>query len=93
LHKAYVSIVRNETKIEENLRWAPLHAQGTGDFFRNNREKIDAIVSNTESLTMEANDTMREARERLRHRPQVDRILNNVERARGRRSRTAAAGA
>ncbi|MBN2191453.1 MAG: MCE family protein [Polyangiaceae bacterium] len=83
LHKAYASISRNETKIEETFNGLHSTLKGTGDFFRNNREKIDAIVSNTESLTMEANDTMREARERYVTGPQVDRILNNVERATG----------
>lgn len=81
LHKAYVGISRNEAKIGETFDGLHATLKGTGDFFRNNRDKLDAIVSNTESLTMEANDTMREARERYVTGPQVGRILNNVERA------------
>jgi len=83
LHKAYVGISRNETKLSETFDGLHATLKGSGDFFRNNREKIDAIVSNTESLTMEANDTMREARERYVTSPQVGRIMNNVERATG----------
>jgi phospholipid/cholesterol/gamma-HCH transport system substrate-binding protein len=83
LHKAYVGISRNEGKIGETFDGLHATLKGTGDFFRNNREKIDAIVGNTESLTLEANDTLREARERYVTGPQVGRILNNVERATG----------
>jgi len=79
LHKAYTSINANEDKIMDIF--LALHAtlQGTGKLFNNNGERIEHIVSNTEQLTEEATETLREARARYVDGPQVTRILNNLD--------------
>lgn len=80
LHKAYQGVSQNEQKIGETFDGLHATLTGTGDFFRNNRDRLDSIVTNAESFSIEANDTIREARERYVTGPQVGRIMNNVER-------------
>jgi phospholipid/cholesterol/gamma-HCH transport system substrate-binding protein len=80
LHKAYQAVSRNEQKIGETFDGLHATLTGTGEFFKNNRDKLDSIMTNAESLSIEANDTIREARERYVTGPQVTRIMNNVER-------------
>ena len=80
LHKAYQGVSGNEQKIEETFDGLHATLTGTGAFFKNNRDKLDSIVSNTEAFSVEANDTIREARERFVTGPQVNRIMNNLER-------------
>ncbi len=81
LHKAYQGVSQNEQKIAETFDGLHATLTGTGEFFKNNRDKLDSIMTNAESLSIEANDTVREARERYVTGPQVTRIMNNIERA------------
>ena len=80
LHRAYEGITKNEDKIGETFDGLHRTLKGTGDFFQNNQKKLDNIVTNVETLTVEANDTMKAARGRYVENPQIDRIINNVER-------------
>jgi phospholipid/cholesterol/gamma-HCH transport system substrate-binding protein len=80
LHRAYVGITKNEKKISETFDGLHRTLKGTGDFFQENDKKLDGIVTNVETLTVEANETVRAARQRYVDGPQVTRILNNVER-------------
>jgi phospholipid/cholesterol/gamma-HCH transport system substrate-binding protein len=80
LHRAYVGITKNEDKIAATFDGLHDTLKGTGDFFKKNQGKLDNIASNVETLTVEANDTLKGARERYVEGPQVQRIMNNVER-------------
>jgi len=80
LHKAYVAINNNEDEIEETFDGLRHTLKGTGTFFKNNQEKIDNIVTNVETLSEEANTTLKGAREQYIDNPQIKRIFNNVER-------------
>jgi phospholipid/cholesterol/gamma-HCH transport system substrate-binding protein len=80
LHKAYSGINANEDKIYEIFLALHSTLKGTGQFFDNNQQRLENIVANTETLTVEANDALHEARERYVTGPQVTRIMNNVER-------------
>jgi phospholipid/cholesterol/gamma-HCH transport system substrate-binding protein len=79
LHKAYLSISKHEDKIEETFLGLHATLTGTGNFFKNNRDRLDTIVTNTEAITVEAQDTLKEARERYVSGPQAQRILDNLE--------------
>lgn len=80
LHRAYVGITKNEDKISETFDGLHRTLKGTGDFFQNNQKKLDNIVTNVETITVETNDTIKAARGRYVENPQIDRIINNVER-------------
>ncbi len=80
LHRAYVGITKNEDKIGETFDGLHRTLKGTGDFFQNNQKKLDNIVTNVETITVETNDTIKAARGRYVENPQIDRIINNVER-------------
>lgn len=80
LHAAYTGITKNEKKISETFDGLHSTLKGTGDFFKKNDEKLDNIVGNVETFTVEANDTLRSARTRYVDNPQINRIINNVER-------------
>ena len=79
LHKAYLSISKHEDKIGETFLGLHATLTGTGDFFKHNRDRLDNIVTNTETLTVEAQDTLQEARERYVAGPQAKRIMDNLE--------------
>ena len=80
LHRAYVAITSNEEKLKETFDGLHDTLQGTGDFFKKNQGKLDNIVSNVESVSAEANDSVKAARQRYVDGPQITRIMNNVER-------------
>ncbi len=79
LHRAYEGITKNENKISETFDGLHDTLKGTGDFFKHNDKKLDNIVTNVESLSVEANDTVKAARSRYVDNPQINRIINNVE--------------
>lgn len=79
LHRAYKGITDNEKQIAETFDGLHQTLKGTGDFFQKNGGKLDNIVTNVETLTVEANTTLTSARERYVENPQIDRIINNVE--------------
>jgi len=83
LHRAYVGITKNEDKIASTFDGLHDTLKGTGDFFKKNQGKLDNIATNVETLTVNANDTLKGARERYVDGPQVQRIMNNVERTTG----------
>jgi phospholipid/cholesterol/gamma-HCH transport system substrate-binding protein len=80
LHRAYVGITSNEEKLKETFDGLHDTLRGTGDFFKKNQGKLDNIVQNVESVSGEAKDTVKAARERYVDGPQITRIMNNVER-------------
>ena len=81
LHRAYQGITKNEKKIGETFDGLHATLKGTGTFFNNNQKKLDNIVTNVETITVETNDTVKAARARYVENPQVNRIFNNVERS------------
>lgn len=80
LHRAYEGITKNEKKIGETFDGLHATLKGTGDFMAGNQKKLDNIVSNVETLTVESNETVRAARDRYIDNPQIQRIIGNVER-------------
>jgi phospholipid/cholesterol/gamma-HCH transport system substrate-binding protein len=80
LHRAYEGITKNEDKIGDMFDGLHSTLKGTGEFFKNNQNKLDNIVTNVETLSAEADQTMKSARKRYVENPQIDRIFDNVER-------------
>ncbi len=78
-HTAYVGITKNEKQISETFDGLHNTLKGTGNFFKKNDKKLDNIVTNVETLSGEANDTLRAARGKYVDNPQINRIMNNVE--------------
>ncbi|MCC6217750.1 MAG: MCE family protein [Polyangiaceae bacterium] len=79
LHRTYAGLTKNEKEIGEMFEGLHRTLKGTGDFFANNGDKLDRIVTNVETLTVEANGAVKAGRERYIDSPQVTRIMNNVE--------------
>jgi len=80
LHRAYEGITANEKKIGETFDGLHATLKGTGTFMTGNQKKLDNIVTNVETLSVEANETVRAARDRYIDNPQIQRIMSNVER-------------
>ena len=57
--------------------------KGTGDFFDKNGDRLDRIASNVEQITVDTQDTVREAKQKYVENPQIDRILANVDKTTG----------
>jgi phospholipid/cholesterol/gamma-HCH transport system substrate-binding protein len=81
LHKAYLGVANNEQKISETFDGLHKTLRASGDFFERNGPKLDRIVDNVDKLSLEANDTLKLARQRYVDGPQVTRIFNDVERS------------
>ncbi len=79
LHRAYDGIIKNEKQIGETFDGLHATLKGTGDFMAGNHKKLDNIVTNVETLTVESNETVRAARDRYIDNPQIQRIISNVE--------------
>jgi phospholipid/cholesterol/gamma-HCH transport system substrate-binding protein len=80
LHKAYMGVLNNEQKLAETFDGLHRTLRASGNFFENNGQKLDRIVSNVDSLSVEATETMKAARARYVDGPQVTRIFNDAER-------------
>ena len=79
LHHAYLGITENKDKLGETFDGLHRTLKGTGDFFDKNGGKLDTIVENVETLTIQGNETLLAARQKYVDNPQIDRIMNNVE--------------
>src|SRR3954470_10504484 len=80
LHKAYLGITNNEQKISETFDGLHRTLHASGQFFEHNQGKLDHIVGNLDTLSGDASETLKAARDRYVENPQIARILNNVER-------------
>jgi phospholipid/cholesterol/gamma-HCH transport system substrate-binding protein len=79
LHYTYVGITQNETMVRETFEGLHRTLRGTGQFFEKNGAKLDRVVDNLETLSVQANETLLAARERYVENPQIGNILSNVE--------------
>jgi phospholipid/cholesterol/gamma-HCH transport system substrate-binding protein len=80
LHRAYIGITNNEQKIQETFDGLHRTLRASGTFFERNEPKLNSMVDDLAGLSSETRDTLRAARERYVDGPQVQRILNDVER-------------
>ena len=80
LHKAYLGITNNEQKISETFEGLHRTLHASGEFFEHNQGKLDHIIDNLDTLTGDASQTLKAARERYVDNPQITRIFNSVER-------------
>jgi phospholipid/cholesterol/gamma-HCH transport system substrate-binding protein len=81
LHRAYVGITNNEQKIQETFDGLHRTLRASGTFFERNEPKLNSMVDDLSALSSEARDGLRSARERYVDGPQIQRILNDVERS------------
>lgn len=79
LHSGVAAMRENKEQIGEAFDGLRKTLKGTGDFFDKNGERLDRIASNVEQITVETNDTIKDAKAKFVDNPQVDRILSNVE--------------
>jgi len=80
LHRAYLGVANNETKIAETFDGLHRTLQATGGLLERNEPKLSQLMDNLQGLSGEAQKTLAAARERYVEGAQVTRILNNVER-------------
>jgi phospholipid/cholesterol/gamma-HCH transport system substrate-binding protein len=81
LHGAYRAFTENEQKISETFDGLHRTLGASGDFLEKNGPKLQRVVDNVETLSVDAQATMKAARERYVDGPQVVRIMNDVERS------------
>jgi len=73
----------NKDEIGTALNGLSRTLKGTGDFFDKNGERLDRIAANVEQITVDTQDTVREAKHKYVENPQIDRILDNVDKTTG----------
>lgn len=79
LHSTVSAVRENKKEISETFDALRMTLKGTGTFFANNQDKLDRIVTNVETATVEGNDLIKGANEKFVKNPQVDRIIDNVD--------------
>ncbi|HTJ84204.1 MAG TPA: MlaD family protein [Polyangiaceae bacterium] len=79
LHSTVAAVRDNRKEISETFDALRITLKGTGTFFSNNQDKLDRIVTNVETATVEGNDLIKGANEKFVKNPQVDRIIDNVD--------------
>lgn len=83
LHTAIDAVRGNKDKFEEMFDGLHSTLTGTGHFFEHNKDRLDRIAANVETVTVEANDLVRSARTTYVEGPQVTRIINNLDHTTG----------
>jgi phospholipid/cholesterol/gamma-HCH transport system substrate-binding protein len=84
LHSTVSAVRDNRAEIKDTFDALRSTLKGTGTFFANNQDRIDRIVQNVETATVEGNDLIKGANEKFVKNPQVDRIMANVDSVSGR---------
>jgi phospholipid/cholesterol/gamma-HCH transport system substrate-binding protein len=81
LHTTISAMRQNRAQIEEMFDGLHATLTGTGEFFDKNKDRLNRIAENVETVTVETNELMRAARTRYVDGPQVARIMNNIDHA------------
>ncbi len=81
LHSAVQSIQNNRKEISEAFDGLHDTLRGTGDFFKTNQSHLNDIITHADKVAVDADDTINAGRARYIDNPQVQSILNNVDRA------------
>ncbi len=84
LHSTVSAVRDNRAEIKDTFDALRSTLKGTGTFFANNQDRIDRIVANVETATVEGNDLIKGANDKFVKNPQVDRIMANVDNVSGR---------
>jgi phospholipid/cholesterol/gamma-HCH transport system substrate-binding protein len=83
LHVATQALRGNKDEIGVMVNGLSRTLKGTGDFFEKNGTRLDRITSNVEQITIDTQDTVKEAKQKYVENPAIDRILDNVDRSTG----------
>lgn len=83
LHTAVGAMRDHKDEIGDALTGLSRTLKGTGDFMDKNGDRLDRIASNVEQMTIDGQDAVREAKKKYVENPQIDRILDNVDRTTG----------
>ncbi|MBK9263741.1 MAG: MCE family protein [Polyangiaceae bacterium] len=83
LHVATTALRGNKDEIGVMLNGLSRTLKGTGDYFEKNGGRLDRITANVEQITVDTQDTVREAKQKYVENPAIDRILVNVDHATG----------
>lgn len=81
LHSTVTAMRDNKKQIEEMFNGLHSTLTGTGEFFDKNKDRLNRIAENVETLTNESNELVRAARSKYVDGPQVTRIMNNIDHA------------
>ncbi|MFO0555460.1 MAG: MlaD family protein [Polyangiaceae bacterium] len=93
LHSTVAAVRDNRKEIGETFDALRLTLKATGTFLGGNQDKLDRIINNVETATVEGNDliknanglvkntneTLDAAKKKYIENPQIDRIMNNVD--------------
>jgi phospholipid/cholesterol/gamma-HCH transport system substrate-binding protein len=81
LHTIIAFLRDNRQDLSDLMVAAKRTLKGTGDFFDKNKDRIDRIVANLETITVEGDELMRSVRTKYVDSPQIARIVNNIDNA------------
>jgi phospholipid/cholesterol/gamma-HCH transport system substrate-binding protein len=79
LHSTVAILRDNKDQFNEAFEGLRRTLKGTGDFFDKNGSRLDRITANVEQITIDGDDAVKSAKSKFVENPQVDRILENVD--------------
>ncbi len=79
LHRTYLAISENEDKIRETFDGLHRTLKGSGEFFDRNSQRLDTIVANVETLSVQSNELLTAARRQYVDNPRIHNIIQNLE--------------
>ncbi|HVY46617.1 MAG TPA: MlaD family protein, partial [Minicystis sp.] len=80
LHSTVSSLRENRQQIGEAFDGLRKTLKGTGDFFEKNGDRLDRVAENVEQITVDGEGLVKGARAKYVDNPQIDHIMNNVDR-------------
>lgn len=83
LHSTVSSIRENKEDIGKAFSGLTRTLKGTGDFFEKNGDTLDRIAGNAEKISEHADELVVGAKSKFVENPQLDRILDNVDKTTG----------
>ena len=81
LHTLIGAIRDNRAQLEELFDGLRVTLVSTGDFISKNRDRLQRIAENLETITIEMNELVRSTRTRYVDSAQIARIINNIDHA------------
>jgi len=79
LHTSVQALRENRKEFAEAFDGLRKTLKGTGDLMDKNGDKLDRIVTNVETMTIEGNEMVKEARHKYVQNPQIDRIIASTD--------------
>src|SRR5690606_36031350 len=79
LHTTVSALRENRPQIAQLFDGLTKTLQGTGNFFEQNKDRLDRVAANVEKISEEGVATIQDARDQYVNNPRIERTIRNLE--------------